>query len=84
MHNFLIGNIGHFLNLCERQLLILIEEDQNNRLVAVHHECVTLCLDVYGLDIYASVVNKPCQIPVLIFLLVELLKLHGYILQFLG
>lgn len=53
-----------------------VEQHQHDGLIARSHEDVALSCDKDRFNLYAAVVKQPLQVPILILLLVELLKLR--------
>lgn len=75
-------NVRGLLDLSERELGVSVEKHEDHCLVTVHHEDVGLRSDVDGLHLQRAVLEQPCDVTVLVFLLVELFKLHSVIFEF--
>jgi hypothetical protein len=63
---------------------VFVEEEQNDGLVAVHHEDVGLGGDEHGLHLHAPVVQQPRQVAVRVLLLVKTFKLDRDVLDLRG
>jgi hypothetical protein len=59
------------LDLVEGQALMLVEQEQDNSLVAVGNQGVVLALYKDRLDFNSSVLVEPLEIPVTVLVLVE-------------
>jgi hypothetical protein len=71
---FLLRDGTVLLDLVVGQSLVLIKQEQNNGLVTVGYESVILSLKDW-LNFNLTMLVQPCEIPVLMLVLVELLEL---------
>lgn len=65
------------------EVIVLVEETENYSLIAVDNEDVLL-LTEEGLEFDLSMLEEPCEIPVAVLMLIELLKLGSALLHLLG
>jgi hypothetical protein len=82
--NLSIGDARQLLDLEVGEIRVLVEKEQNYRLVAVHHEDVRFRGNKHRLDLYATMVQKPGQVAIGELLLVEVLELDRDVLDFGG
>jgi hypothetical protein len=61
---------------------VTVEKHQNDGLVATDHEDIGLGCDENWFDLKGAILEEPCDITVLVLLLVELLEFHSVVLEF--
>jgi hypothetical protein len=72
---FLRWDRAVLLYLVVSESRILIEEEQDDSLVAVSHKGIVLSAHKYRLDFNLTMLIQPCKISVLMLVLVELFEL---------
>jgi len=80
---FTLRDSAVVLHLLIGQGVMLVEQAQDDSLVAIHHKYVFF-LSEQGLDLYLAMVEQPGQVPVAVLMLIEFLELVRTHLHFLG